>query len=114
MPPTDVENQVNTLKTGLDSINQENERLEAEIRDALKLGAVIEYYLAAVDLRFNGEDVTGILESLSNSAIEYGDSELATLTSELRLRAANSFGGDIETRLLRRLRLILETTLVEM
>ena len=111
---TDAEQQVVDLDAELAGSRRQAALLEAQIQDARKLAAVIEYYLAAVDLRFNGQDVTAILGTLSETAEAYGDSELASLAKELRILAGTSFGGELETRFARRLRLILETTLVEM
>ena len=110
----DAEKQVIDLDAELADSRQQAILLEAQIQDARKLAAVIEYYLAAVDLRFNGQDVTAILETLSETAEGYGDPELAALAKELQILAGTSFGGEVETRFARRLRLILETTLVEM
>ena len=58
----DVEKQVIDLDAELAISRQQVNFLEAQIQDARKLAAVIEYYLAALDPRFNGQEVPAILD----------------------------------------------------
>ena len=105
---------VAALEIRLASVEGERDALREELDDASRLAAVLEYYLAAIDFRFRGEDVAPMLGMLQQSVNEYGDDRLTAAYEALPDSASTVYGGEAEALLLTTLRLILETTLLGM
>ncbi len=105
---------VAALEIRLTSVEGERDTLREELDDARKLAAVLEYYLAAVDFRFRGEDVAPMLAMLRQSVDDYGDDRLTAAYQALPDSASTGYGGEAEAHLLTTLRLLLEIKLLGM
>lgn len=102
------------LEIRLASVEAERDALREELDDARKLAAVLEYYLAAIDFRFRGDDVTPMLAMLQQSVNDYGDDRLTAAYEALPDSASTVYGGEAEALLLTTLRLLLEIKLLGM